>query len=44
MILYHMVLVADFLSLLGGCGVVNGGGAESRGGDTDGAVPVVDGG
>ena len=33
-----------FLSLLGGCGVVSRGGAESRGGETDDAVPAVDGG
>ena len=31
-------------SLLGVCEVVMGGGAESKGGDTDGAVPAVDGG
>ena len=39
------MVVADlFPSLLGGCEVVNGGGAERRGGDTDAAVPAVDGG
>ena len=42
---YPILVAADFLpSLLGGCGVVNGGGAERRGGETDAAVPAVDGG
>ena len=41
---YHILVAADCPSLLGGCGVVNGGGAERRGGETDAAVPAVDGG